>query len=65
MPPDSVYLEEIVPHLDRVTVPQIMNATALSSGYASMIRRGIKVPHPRHWQALSSIIDESEGSPVE
>jgi len=57
MPPDSVYLEEIVPHLDRVTVPQIANATGLSSGYASMIRRGIKIPHPRHWKALKELIE--------
>lgn len=64
-PPDSVYMEEIGPRLDRVTVPQIVNATGLSSGYASMIKRGIKIPHPRHWAALQSLASETKSGSVQ
>jgi CRISPR-associated endonuclease Cas1 len=39
--------------LDAVTVGAISRASGLSSGYASSVRRGGYVPHPRHWPALA------------
>lgn len=51
-PPVEQFTESILPTLANVTIPQMMEATGLSSGYCSMIKRGIKVPHPRHWPSL-------------
>lgn len=36
-----------------------MEATALSLRYCSLIRRGLQVPHPRHWGALAQLGHES------
>jgi len=30
-------------------------ATGLSVDYCSKIRRGLKTPHPRHWEALGAV----------
>jgi hypothetical protein len=31
-------------------------ATGLSPGYCSFIRRGISIPHPRHWLTLARLV---------
>lgn len=36
---------------------QIMRATGLSLRYCSLIRRGAKVPHPRHWRRFAELIE--------
>lgn len=64
-PPESRWEQQIAPHLGRVTVAQIINATGLSSGYASMIKRGVKVPHPRHWDALLKVAGGDGHRPLE
>jgi hypothetical protein len=33
----------------------LMDATGLSQRYCWLIRRGERVPHPRHWEALSAV----------
>ncbi len=43
---------DILPGLQTVPLSSLMDATRLSLRYCSLIRRGLKVPHPRHWQAL-------------
>jgi CRISPR-associated endonuclease Cas1 len=50
----EVFRRKILPVLRRVTVRRIAKATGLTTGYSSMIRRGVYVPHPRHWEALRS-----------
>jgi hypothetical protein len=30
-------------------------ATGLSEGYCSLVRRGLKVPHRRHWAVLAEL----------
>ena len=47
-----VYLAEILPGLQHVSINDLAKATGLSAGYCSFIRRGLKIPHPRHWPAL-------------
>src|SRR5262249_54091333 len=39
---------------------ELMRATGLSLRYVSQIRRGEKVPHPRHWTSiLSAAVNET------
>ncbi len=33
---------------------------ALSRTYCGMIRRGVRVPHPRHWEALRELVRPPE-----
>lgn len=51
----EVFNLEILPRLRRVTLPQMMQATGLTSGYCWRIRRGDRIPHPMHWEALCRI----------
>jgi CRISPR-associated endonuclease Cas1 len=54
--PDREYFRrEVLPRLQRLTVRQIMESTGLSLRYCSVIRRGLYIPHPRHWESLKSI----------
>jgi hypothetical protein len=39
----------------------LMSATGLSVRYCSLIRRGLKIPHRRHWRALAAL----SAAPVE
>lgn len=43
--PES-FRREVLPGLQTATLPQMMRATGLSSGYCWRIRRGDRVPHP-------------------
>jgi len=46
------FTREILPKLQGVPLRKIMDITGLSLRYCSLIRRGEKVPHPRHWAVL-------------
>jgi len=48
----SAFEREILPLLQPVPLSDLQRATGLSLRYVSLIRRGLKTPHPRHWQAL-------------
>jgi len=54
----SAFDREILPLIRNVSLTELARATGLSRRYVSVIRRGEKVPHPRHWtsfpQPLSS-----------
>jgi hypothetical protein len=57
-PHDPVmYRTEILPRLPEVTVPQMMRATGLTSGYCWKIRRGERTPHPMYWLALRRLVE--------
>lgn len=49
------FVRDIQPRLQAIPLSAISKATGLSRGYASMIRRGLYVPHPRHWAAFRRI----------
>ena len=53
----QAYKREILPRLAHVTVRQLGAATGLSKTTCSQIRRGLKVPHPRHWEALRKVVE--------
>jgi CRISPR-associated endonuclease Cas1 len=46
------FAREILPVIQEVPLSRLVKATGLSVRYVSQIRRGEKIPHPRHWVAL-------------
>lgn len=54
--PDSEHFtRDILPTLQGAPLRLMADATGLSEGYCSFVRRGLKVPHPRHWEKLASL----------
>jgi hypothetical protein len=47
---------EILPGLHEATIARLAAATGLSAHYCSLIRLGKRVPHPRHWETLRSLV---------
>jgi hypothetical protein len=52
----AIFEREIQPKLKTVSLLETMRATGLSRTYCGMIRRGVQVPHPRHWGALRGLV---------
>jgi hypothetical protein len=52
---EETYREKIQPKLATFTVSAIASALGISKPYATDIRAGKRVPHPRHWDALSPL----------
>ena len=46
---------DILPSLRAVPLQRLAEATGLSKTVCSQVRRGLKVPHPRHWEGLSAL----------
>jgi len=51
----STFEREILPLIQGVPLSRLQKATGLSLRYVSLIRRGERRPHPRHWQALLAV----------
>jgi hypothetical protein len=51
----KAYRREILPRLSTFTVKAIRLALDVSHPYATNIRRGTAIPHPRHWVALATL----------
>lgn len=54
---EQTYREKIQPGLKGLTVPTIMRALGISQPYATDVRAGRRVPHPRHWENLAKLVD--------
>lgn len=52
---EEVFRTEILPGLQGVPLSTLASATGLSQQYCSLIRRGLKVPHHRHWETLGDL----------
>jgi hypothetical protein len=52
---EDFYRKEILPKLGKVIIGNIATALEVSYPYASRIRSGRYLPHPRHWQALAQL----------
>jgi CRISPR-associated endonuclease Cas1 len=52
---EKVYKREILPRLAGITVPAIRLAIEVSKQYATDIRAGKRLPHPRHWSTLANL----------
>jgi hypothetical protein len=48
----SGFQRDILPLIQDIPLSKLQKATELSLRYVSLIRRGERTPHPRHWQAL-------------
>ena len=48
----EVFRREILPGLGSVSLDAMAEATGLTKGYCSFVRRGLKTPHRRHWTIL-------------
>lgn len=61
----EVFEREILPRLQGASLGTIAKSTGLSEQYGSLIRRGLKVPHERHWEALRqlTLLDERSKLP--
>ncbi len=54
-PDPRIFRDEILPELTNVSLGEMAAATGLSKAQCSAIRRGLKVPHPRHWESLAGL----------
>jgi hypothetical protein len=59
---EDFYRREAVPRLSGFTVKKIRLAIDVSHPYATLIRRGISIPHPRHWVTLAKLVGVSLNS---
>ena len=48
----SAFERDILPLIQDVPLSRLQRATGLSLRYVSLIRRGERTPHPRHWEAF-------------
>lgn len=48
----SAFQRDILPLIQETPLSQQQRATGLSLRYVSLIRRGERTPHPRHWPGL-------------
>ena len=58
---EKVCRERIQPKLESFTVAAVASALAVSHPYATDIRSGKRLPHPRHWRNLADLIGFSNG----
>jgi CRISPR-associated endonuclease Cas1 len=54
---EKTYRERVQPQLLGVVASRIMSALSISEAYASRIRGGRCVPHPRHWLNLARLVN--------
>jgi len=52
---EDFYRTEILPKLSNLTVKKIRLSIDVSYPYATLIKRGERTPHPRHWLALAKL----------
>jgi hypothetical protein len=52
---EDTYRRDILPLLSKFTVKSICLTLGVSHPYATLIRRGMTIPHPRHWLPLADL----------
>ncbi len=55
----AVFRREILSGLQGVPLSAMMEATGLSVRYCSLIKRGLRVPHERHWGLLARCVSDA------
>jgi hypothetical protein len=60
---EDFYRREILPRLSAFTVKKIRVAIDVSHPYATLIKRGDRIPHPRHWMRLAGLAGVSSELP--
>jgi CRISPR-associated endonuclease Cas1 len=56
---EGVYREQIQPRLAAIPVGTIASTLDVSQPYATDLRKGRHIPHPRHWGALARLVNVS------
>jgi hypothetical protein len=51
----DVFAREVLPAIRALPLSELVRATGLTPGYVSQVRRGEKVPHPKHWEAFRAV----------
>ncbi len=64
-PSRDVFLHELTPRLKQLPVDLLITATGLSKVMCYRIRRGLSVPHWRHWDTIRSAVAAYEATPRE
>jgi hypothetical protein len=59
---EAWFRREVLPKLDGFSLNKIAKATGLSLAACSRIRSGLRTPHPRHWIALSLIVESTDSN---
>ena len=54
-PVPAFFKKEILPSLAPCSISSIVEAAGLSRVMCSKIRRGVQMPHARHWEALHKL----------
>lgn len=52
----AAYRTEILPKLGKVPLRHLVAVTGMSTTTCHLIRRGSRIPHPRHWRALRELV---------
>jgi hypothetical protein len=52
---EETYKRAILPRLGKFTVKAIRLRLGVSHPYATLIKRGLKIPHPRYWMPLAEL----------
>ena len=55
------FVREIHPGLQAFSILEIVKATGFSPRYASLVKRGLYVPHPVHNEALARQLGAADG----
>jgi hypothetical protein len=54
---EETYRREIQPRLKGVALSALASALGISIPYAVDVRKGRRVPHPRHWKTLAELVN--------
>ncbi len=57
----ETFRRAVLPLLQHVPLQALRRATGLSLRYCSLIRRGLRVPHPQYWEPLARAAQDSSG----
>jgi len=58
IPEPEEFTRTVLPMIQEVRVGQLVKASRVSWAYCSKIKKGLYVPHPRHWSALCSPVHD-------
>ena len=61
---EDTYRQKIQPLLKRISTSALATALGVSWAYASLVRKGQKLPHPRHWVRLAEVVGFSAGGAI-
>jgi CRISPR-associated endonuclease Cas1 len=60
---EEFYRRKVLPRLSNLTAKKIREAMDVSHPYATFVKRGLKIPHPRHWMRLAGLAGVSGALP--